>query len=1180
MIPETAISTTPADLSGLLDVIRRDATYQEQRDQIAVRDGGFLPGHTLGLIQPARPYLLSALATDTGAPLLVVASRIDQANNLAGQIGAWSPDLDILVFPEPAPTFYERAPWGQSVIQSRLKALATLVDDSLPPPLIVTTPRGLMQRTLPAALFASQSMLIATGSDIPASDPEALVKGWLAIGYEPVTVVTTPGMCSRKGGIVEIFPVAGDWPVRIELWGNEVESIRIFDPASQRTVDTTSTVRITPAREALPRFGPQVAAEFSGWLTPMMDGGGHSLEELMGDLHALGQGDVFPLLEFYLPWMYPSHHTLLDYLPAETVVVVDNWEALREGVAEIESQAIAQRDIRLEEASSLESLPLPFATWDVIAERLSEFSTVQLAGDPKTSPFKSLFAAGTHYGGQVKRLFEDLRRQPADRVVIVSRQAERLAEIWQERHGGPSTESVDALPQAPGPGTPAFIHGSLAAGWSLHTGEGDTHLLTDTEVFGWRRPETQRKRVRRSLAPEAHFADLKPGDYVVHMDYGIGLLQGLEKRTLQNIDREYLLVSYAGGDSLFVPLHQADRLSRYVGPDDVSPQLSRLGTPEWARIKARTREAVEEIAQELLDLYAARETITGHAFGADTPWQKELEASFPYFETGDQLRALAEVKADMESPRPMDRLLCGDVGYGKTEVALRAAFKAVLDGRQVAMLVPTTILAQQHYATFTQRMAPFPVEIEMLSRFRSPAEQAAIVEKLANGQVDIVIGTHRLLSRDVQFKDLGLLIIDEEQRFGVTHKEHFKQLRTQVDVLTLTATPIPRTLYLSLTGVRDISTIQTAPEERLPIVTHVGTRDDDLIRRAIQQETARGGQVFFVHNRVQSIYREAQRLSELVPEARLAVGHGQMPESELAEVMSEFATGNFDVLVCTSIIEAGLDIPTANTLIVDRADRFGLSQLYQLRGRVGRSGTQAYAYFFHPSYRKLTPEASARMETIDEQTELGAGMSVAMRDLEIRGAGDFLGVRQHGHISAVGFQLYSEMLAQAVRKSRRQAGRAAPGEQPDSPLQSPNRSIPIDLPLSTYIPTDYVPEVELRIQLYRRMAEVQGSDSIDEMAAELVDRFGPLPPPVENLLYQLRVKQRALQTNIETITTENKQISLRLDGLSGDKRQALQTYLGRSVRVSRRAIWLPDKGAEWQASLLTLLDKLASFPLS
>jgi transcription-repair coupling factor (superfamily II helicase) len=664
------------------------------------------------------------------------------------------------------------------------------------------------------------------------------------------------------------------------------------------------------------------------------------------------------------------------------------------------------------------------------------------------------------------------------------------------------------------------------------------------------------------------------------MDYGIGLLQGLEKRTLQNIDREYLLVSYAGGDSLFVPLHQADRLSRYVGPDDAAPQLSRLGTPEWARAKARTREAVEEIAQDLLELYAAREHTTGHAFSADTPWQKELEASFPYYETGDQLRALAEVKADMEKPLPMDRLLCGDVGYGKTEVALRAAFKAVMDGKQVAMLVPTTILAQQHFATFTQRMAPFPVEIEMLSRFRSPAEQAAILEKLAANQIDIVIGTHRLLSKDVQFSDLGLLIVDEEQRFGVTHKEHFKQLRTQVDVLTLTATPIPRTLYLSLTGVRDISTIQTAPEERLPIVTHVGTRDDDLVRRAILQEIARGGQVFFVHNRVQTIYREAGRLADLVPEARIAVGHGQMPESELAAVMSEFATGSHDVLVCTSIIEAGLDIPTANTLIVDRADRFGLSQLYQLRGRVGRSGMQAYAYFFHPAYHRLTPEASARMQTIDEQTELGAGMSIATRDLEIRGAGDFLGVRQHGHMSAVGFHLYSEMLAQAVGRLRRQAGRAAPGEPPENLVEPSSRSISIDLPLPTYIPTDYVPDMALRIRLYRRMAEVEKSESIDEVAAELVDRFGPLPPPVENLLYQLRVKQRALQTTVESITSDNKQISLRLNGLSGDERQALQTYLGSSVRVSRKAIWLPHEDGGWQASLLALLDRLASFQLS
>jgi transcription-repair coupling factor (superfamily II helicase) len=650
-------------------------------------------------------------------------------------------------------------------------------------------------------------------------------------------------------------------------------------------------------------------------------------------------------------------------------------------------------------------------------------------------------------------------------------------------------------------------------------------------------------------------------------------------------EREYMVVEYAAGDKLYVPVYQADRLSRYVGVGDVTPHINRLGTAEWEQIKAKAQKAVEEIADDLLMLYAAREVVGGHAFGLDTQWQTELEASFPYMETEAQLRALDEIKADMEQARPMDRLVIGEVGYGKTEVALRAAFKAVMDGKQVAVLVPTTVLAQQHYQTFAERLKPFPVSVAMLSRFLSPHQQERVVKGLEQGGVDIVIGTHRLLSDDVTFKDLGLLVIDEEQRFGVTHKERLKELRQEVDVLTLTATPIPRTLHMSLTGVRDMSTIDTPPEERLPVRSHIGEFDETLIRQAILRELDRGGQVFFVHNRVMTIYAVTQQLRRLVPEARIAVGHGQMAERELEKVMLEYAAGNIDVLVCTSIIESGLDIPNANTLIVHHAERFGLAQLYQLKGRVGRGARRAYAYFLHPKFTSLSETARQRLQTIAEATELGAGFRIAMRDLEIRGAGDLLGRRQHGHIAAVGFDLYTRLLAQAVQRARaeRQAAEgedAGPAEEEEEEaaayLRPLEASVQINLPLDAFLPEDYVPDESLRLQLYRRLAGLVTKKSIDEMQAELQDRFGPLPAEAENLFFQLRLKVDALAGGVKAITIEEAQIVVRADSLEGIDRAGLQRRLGERARVARRAIWLPLDGDErWRTALVATLQALA-----
>ena len=701
-------------------------------------------------------------------------------------------------------------------------------------------------------------------------------------------------------------------------------------------------------------------------------------------------------------------------------------------------------------------------------------------------------------------------------------------------------------------------------------------MFTDSEIFGWDRPKPRTKRVEVAEAPEASYADLEVGDWVVHVDYGIGCFAGLLTRTMDGVEREYLRVDYDQGDQLFVPVHQADRLSRYVGADGGTPHLTRLGTGEWAKATERTREAVLEIAHDLLDLYAKRQVSLGYTFAGDNPWQQEMEASFPYIETDDQLRAIASIKNDMENQRPMDRLLCGDVGYGKTEVALRAAFKAVMDNKQVAFLVPTTVLAQQHYETFRQRLAAYPVEVEMLSRFRTPKQQDEILNRLRKGAVDIVIGTHRLISNDVAFKDLGLVVIDEEQRFGVTHKEHLKKMREEVDVLTMTATPIPRTLYMALTGVRDISMIATPPEERLPVITHIGPYSKRLIRQAVLRELERGGQIFFVHNRVQTIDAMRRHLERLVPEARIGIGHGQMPEKALSQMMETFTKGDIDILLCTTIIESGLDIPNANTLIVDRADTFGLAQLYQLRGRVGRGAQRAYAYFFRHKSRSATLQGLERLEVIAENTQLGAGYSIAMRDLEMRGAGEFLGTRQHGYIASVGFHLYTRLLGQAVRDLRKAQGLET--DRDEELLRKDLRMpVSVELPTSVGIPLFYVPEQNMRLQLYRRLADMQTEEEVQALGDEFEDRFGPLPEQTRELLYQMTVKLRGERIGLSSISMEGEQIVLRFPPLPKGIQSRNLPEIGWRTRTGKNSFRiLINEYDDWQTMLLDVLSEICS----
>ncbi len=1196
------------NLSALLPALRTLPEYPGLLEHI-----GRSPV-ALGLPRAARLAVVAALAAELQRPALLIAARSDRALLFNEELPAWLPSnqqshsaslrglssaisdqpsaFNIHHFPEPNPLPYEHAPWGPRTIRQRITALAALTSPfiihtalqariavaghshlhlrQVQVSFIITSARALLTRTLPRRDYLAAARTLRIGQSIRL---DKLLESWIGAGYTSDTIVSEPGQLSRRGGIVDVWPPADTYPTRIELFGDEIEHLRRFDPASQRSGDGVDSVTVTPAREVLIKNGPSLK------VTPPSNPD----STLLPDLDRLAEGAAFPTLEFYLPLLHTTPASLLDYLPDNTLIFVDDWSDLAGTVAELETQALELRADALNNGLIAPDFPAPNLSWSDLQDDLAHLPLIHLghlADELITALPISLgdhFTPGPRFGGQVDHILDHLitrHTAPDAPTLLVTRQAARIAELWGEHDAYlPPTEHLpDPLPPL------AFVQGALSDGFTLRLPTATLSLLTDSELFGWARPEPRRRPHAPELAraSDVSYADFAPGDYIVHVDYGIGRYTGLVKRTLDGHDREYIHLQYEGGDDLYVPIIQADRLSKYVGANEPPPGLSRLGTAEWVAARTRAQQAAEEVARELLDLYAKRETIPGRAFAPDTVWQGELEAAFGYIETPDQLKAINDVKRDMEHPRPMDRLICGDVGYGKTEVALRAAFKAVNDGAQVAVLVPTTVLAQQHFNTFRQRLAAYPVKVEMLSRFRTHAEQAEILRNTDTGEVDILIGTHRLIQKDVAFANLGLLVIDEEQRFGVTHKERLKQMRTEVDVLTLTATPIPRTLYMSLAGIRDISMIQTPPDERLPVITHVGPYNERVVRQAVLRELDRGGQIFFVHNRVQSIDIARRKLQTLAPEARIGVGHGQMDERQLAAVMDAFSANEIDILLCTSIIESGRDIPHANTLIIDRADMFGLAQLYQLRGRVGRGANRAYAYFFHDKHHRMTPEARQRLETIAEQTELGAGYSIAMRDLEMRGAGDLLGARQHGHISAVGFHLYTRLLAEAVRRLKSKL----PGSTAQIGSLEFEVGVSVDLPIPATLPAEYIPDRNLRLKLYRRLADIKDEQGIADIAAELADRFGRMPKPVENLLYQIKVKILAQRAAVEAVAGESGQIVLRSRLWETEEgREAGAAALGAAGRIGKGKAWLARlaEGAakSWKEQLVESLEQLA-----
>ena len=1060
---------------------------------------------TIGAPDAAKSAVAAWLWRRLRVPALLIVPREADADAALEALRAWAGDA-ATAFPARPGLPYDRAAPPPGTTRARLDALARLADAAGggPPPLLVASAAAVASPTARPSDLGAGPGAVAAGDR---HEVGALAARLAAAGYELGPLVERPGQAARRGGLIDVFPPTEPLPVRIELLGDEVESIRRFDPADQRTVERVEAVRVGPASEWFP--SREELASLASRLAPA--GGARAGEQAAEELAALRRGEL-PAPARYGPLAAAA--TLLDHLGAGALAIVDEPDAVYAAAAEHDALAEERRGQLAAAGDIGADAPLPHLGERALARELDRRAPradlARWATGRERGALRVPFAPHDAWAGRMREAARDLARaaRRGDRVAVVTQQAQRFAELLAE--AGAASPVLDRLEALPAAGEIALVQGSFAGGWRIDGPEGRIALATDAELMGFVR---KRRAARPAASHRARFlAEIAPGDFCVHADHGIARYEGIARREAGGEQRDYLLLRYAGDDRLYVPVAQIDKVTRYAASSGHAPRLTRLGTQEWSRTRARVRDAVGEVAADLLRLYAARQLLRGHAFGPDGEWQRELEAAFAYEETPDQLRAVAAVKGDMENVRPMDRIVLGDVGFGKTEVALRAAFKAVQEGFQVAVLVPTTVLAQQHERTFRERLAPFPVRIEALSRFRTAAEARAVAGGLRSGEVDIVIGTHGLLQPGIEFANLGLVVIDEEQRFGVAHKERLKRMRLEVDVLTLSATPIPRTLHMSLAGIRDMSEIETAPEDRLPVQTHVAEWDDALVREAILSEIERGGQVYLVHNRVQSIDLVAAQVRELAPEARVVVGHGQMPRSTLRRVMERFAAGEADVLICTTIIESGIDIPNVNTLIVDRSELLGMAQLYQLRGRVGRSAQQARAYLLHRRDRVLSEVAQQRLATIFEATDLGAGFQVALRDLEIRGAGNLLGAEQSGQIASVGFDLYTRMLAEAVARLRADREGRAP-EVPPPPVS-------LDLPVPAYIPESYVEELEGRVALYQRIAGLRSAAAAADLRAEIEDRYGEPPHPVERLFGLVRVRLAAGAAGVAAVRVE------------------------------------------------------------
>ena len=1018
------------------------------------RDGG-----SAFVSQSLRPYLLAALLdAEPERPAIVVAGDDRAARDLAAGLKSWLAPRGVRYYPSRGVTYESHLTPPPHLVGLRIGALDALLDpDGSAAPVVVVSAVALSEK-VPDPALRPHGFVLRPGELL---DLDETARDLVAAGYVRVDQVEDRGQFAIRGGLLDLFPATEDRAVRVDLFGDEIESLRWFSTFTQRSLGDAESVEVAPAAE--------LAEEH------------RELAEIAALEDEASRPDIAELLPV------DEFHPLLELVPGDARVLIAGEEDVAPALADHWQDVCAA--FHDEDAHHLYENP------DAIAHALGQRGRIRLSSIDQDQPFTFRAQAADFAARGIKEAepeLEKLARSGYRTVVAFARRGEgeraaynlgRLKVNWLE-------ESRDGLP----PGAITFAHARLQNGFiapQFHLAVVPEHRLFRRRRVAERPDGGRRRGVLRS------FTDLRTGDIVVHEDHGIARFAGFETKTVAAVTRDYLYLEYAGSDRVFVPVDQLAKISRYVGAGGAHPPLSKLGGTRWDTLKARARRAAQELAGELLNLYAERKRREGHGFALDTDWQREFEDAFPFSETPDQRDAIEFVKADMEALRPMDRLICGDVGYGKTEVALRAAFKAVQDGKQVMLLVPTTILAQQHYGTFSERLKDYPVTIEQVSRFRPPSEQRHAVARFSQGKVDILIGTHRLLSRDVRAKDLGLLIVDEEQRFGVKQKELLRQLKLRVDVISMSATPIPRTLQMSLAGVRDISVIETPPEGRRPVKTYVGEYDEELVKQALEREHRRGGQAFFLHNRVESIDETAERLRALCPSMRFEVAHGQMDERSLEERMLRFLRGDADVLVCTSIIESGIDIPQANTLIVERSDVFGLAQLYQIRGRVGRSRERAYAYLLYASAAALTPDAAQRLSALSDYTELGAGFRIAMRDLEIRGAGNLLGDEQSGHVAALGFELYMQMLDEAVAAAEDGAG--------DEEEWEPVR---LDVNVDAYVSAEYIPYEQAKVEVHRRIAASREVADLVLLREELEDRFGELPEPLRNLLalQQARIK--------------------------------------------------------------------------
>lgn len=1144
------------------------------------------------------PFTLASLWDSLNAPMLVVTPRPEDARRLHDQMVLWTDDeINVLHFPENETLPFERLSSDVATAHQRLTTLAALLNRTTEPIVVVASAAALAQKTIDRDSFETSSHTLSVSDNIDLDD---MLDLWRRIGYQFESSVYGPGFASRRGGIVDIFPVGSNLPARIDLWGNDIETMRYFNAASQRSDDMVDSISIIPAHETLPALTERDQIDRDMAFVDVSNCTDVTRDRVREEFEQLLDGNEIEDLHFYAGFF--NRGSLLDYFPTDGVIALYRPTDIAEAAWDIEERAHDLRQAKEGRGELPYSFPSSNFPWTEVEAKIERVSRrLELlpwgADDLTQREIHTMpFTSPPTFLGKLDDFVEEASEhiKNGNTVVALTAHSTRLGEIFED--SGVRANLPDELDEVPENGTITVLQsgaGGIGEGFIMSVGHRKLALYGDGDIFGF--AKQRRVRRRTSSMREAFFADLSLGDYVVHVEHGIGRFIGTGRMAEDDGGTEYLILQYAQSDKLYVPMEHLDRVSHYVAPMDHPPSLTRLGTPEWKRTKERVERSTREIAAELLSLYAARELSQGYAYPPDTHWQAELEESFPFEETVDQLSTLAEVKNDMESTKPMDRLVCGDVGYGKTEIALRAAFKAVMDGKQVAVLVPTTVLAQQHFITFSQRLSAYPAKVEVLSRFRSDKEQRDIIEGLSNGTVDICIGTHRLIQRDVQFKELGLVIVDEEQRFGVGHKERLKQMRREVDVLTLTATPIPRTLHMSLAGVRDMSTIDTPPEERLPIRTYVSEFSDDLIREAILRELDRQGQVYFLHNRVYNIDYMANYISKLVPEATVGIGHGQMPEGKLEETMGDFAEGKMDVLLCTTIIESGLDIPNVNTLIINRADTFGLAQLYQLRGRVGRSSRQAYSYLLIPQSQGLTEAAEKRLKAMLAATELGAGFRIAMKDLEIRGAGNILGAEQSGHIHAVGFDLYTRILSNAVEELRAQRAVGTGSEDEgsfndtsdsgdtdasDALLLGKEPSAPrIDLGIPASVTDEYIGDLPTRIGIYQRLVQMKTVEELETMEDELIDRFGMLPWQVQNLLFTLRLKIQAHRAGIDSIVREGDRVIIRFRSEIGGARRAIQRIVGRNAELGNTQvrISIDDSAVEWEKPLLEMVNKLGEF---